>query len=106
MYASIRQYRMERDRVPEAMHRVDEELADRFAAMPGFVAYQVLDCGDGRICSITTFRDAEDANESNQMAAEWVHDRLAGFGVKRIGAESGGVVVSRAQADVLEPAHA
>ena len=106
MYASIRQYRMDVDRVPEAMHRVDEELADRFAAMPGFVAYHVLDCGDGRICSITTFRDAEDAERSADMAAEFVRERLSEFGILRIGAESGGVVVSRAQAEVLEPAHA
>jgi hypothetical protein len=106
MYASIRQYRMEPDSVPEAMHRVDEELADRFAAMPGFVAYHVMDCGDGQICSITTFRDAEDADRSADMAAQWVRERLSEFGVERTGAQSGGVVVSRAQAEVLEPAHA
>ena len=47
MFCSVRRYRMDPARVDELMHRVDEGFAEELQREPGFVAYQVLDCGDG-----------------------------------------------------------
>jgi hypothetical protein len=105
MYASVRQYRMAPGDVDEAMHIVDEGLAEQLAREPGFVAYQVIACGNGDLFSISEFRDPEGARRSNEIAAAFVAEQLADFDLTRTGAWTGEVMVSRAEAAVLEPAH-
>jgi hypothetical protein len=105
MFVSIRTYRIGNGSVDEMMHRVDVGLADAFAQEDGFIGYEVAQIGDRMICSITTFAEAEQAEASNQLAAEWVAEELADFGVERVGVVGGEVMVSRASADMLVPAH-
>src|SRR3712207_83767 len=85
MYASIRTYRVGKGSIDELMHRVHRDLVDVFAREPGFVAYQVVQTGDRTVASITTFREREQADASNELAAEWVADELADFDVQRMG---------------------
>jgi hypothetical protein len=106
MYASVREYRMGAGAMADAMHIVDERLADKFAEMPGFVAYEAIDCGDNQVCSVTIFQDEESAHRSADIAAEFVRENLAEFQIERTSAMSGEVMVSRATNDMLEPAHA
>ena len=105
MYASIRTYRVGRGSIDDVMHRVDRDLAESFAQEPGFVAYQVVQTGERTIASITSFRGREQAEASNELAAEWVAEELADFAIERMGVMGGEVMVSRAIADMLEPAH-
>jgi hypothetical protein len=105
MYVSIRTYRVGKGSIDELMHRVDRDLADAFAQESGFVAYQVAQTGDHTVASITMFRERDQADRSNELAAEWVAASLADFDVERMGVMGGEVMVSRAVADVLEPAH-
>jgi quinol monooxygenase YgiN len=105
MYASIRTYRFGSGSADDLMHRVDRDFADALAQEPGFVAYQVIATGENRIMSISVFRNREDAERSNELAAQWVADDLADFAVERIGAITGEVSVSRAAAAIMEPAH-
>jgi quinol monooxygenase YgiN len=105
MFASIRTYRIGRGSVDEVMHRVDRELADAFAREPGFVSYEVVRTGERTLASITTFHEREQAEASNQLAADWVAEELADFEVERMGVVSGAVTVSRASSDILAPAH-
>jgi hypothetical protein len=106
MHASIRKYRCNPDQLPEAMHRVDEIFAPTLEDMPGFVAYEWVDCGDGIVCSVTICRDHEAAERSLELAAEFVRDDLADIEVERLEALDGDIKVSRARNEVLEPAHA
>jgi hypothetical protein len=106
MYASIRRWRLGSEAIDEALHLVDERLADQFAEQEGFVAYQVIDCGDGTACSITVFETEEAAHRSNEVAARFVRDELLDFGPERLSAHQGEVKISRARNAVLEPAHA
>jgi hypothetical protein len=106
MYCSIRKYRMDPAKVDELMHRVDEGFAEEIQRGPGFVGYQVLDCGDGSIVTVSTFRDREGAEESIAAAAAWVRDNLSDVGIERTDAFMGEAKVSRAIAEMLEPAHA
>ena len=55
MYASVRKYSVDADRVEQLMHRVDERFADRLEGMPGFVAYQAIDAGVDRSGEGTVF---------------------------------------------------
>jgi hypothetical protein len=105
MYLSIRTYRITNGSVDEVMHRVDRDLAEAFMQEDGFVAYQVAKTGKQTVASVTVFHQAEQAEASNQLAAEWVADELAEFGVERLGVIGGEVMVSRAIAEMLEPAH-
>ena len=105
MYVSIRTYRVGKGSIDELMHRVDRDLADAFALEAGFIAYQAARTADRAVASITVFHERDQAERSNELAAEWVADSLADFEVERMGVMGGEVMVSRAVADLLEPAH-
>jgi hypothetical protein len=105
MYASIRTYRMGSGSMDELMHRVDRDFAEALAQEPGFVAYQAIDLGGGKIATTTVFREREQADASNDLAAEWVASELAEFAMERMGVMGGEIMVGRAIADMLEPAH-
>jgi hypothetical protein len=106
MFCSVRRYRMDPTRVDELMHRVDEGFAELIAEEPGFVAYQVLDCGDGSIVTVTNCRDREGAENSVAMAAAWIRDEVSDLEIERVDAFVGEAKVSRAGAEMLHPAHA
>lgn len=111
MYASVRKYGVAPDRVDEFMHRVDARFADRMEGMPGFVAYQAIDCGvdragEGRVFTVTVCSDRESAERSAEIAAEFVETDLGEFGVERLEAATGAVSVSRAVSQMLEAEHA
>ena len=105
MLTVIREYRMTAGSVDDLMHKVDVGLADAFTDQDGFLRYEVLDVGDGRIVSITTFIDRASAQAASALAADFVRDELREFGFTRTGATSGEVMVSRAGSGVLEPVH-
>jgi len=105
MYISIRTYRVGKGSIDDVMHRVDRDLAEAFAQEPGFISYHVAQTGERMVASTTLFAEREQADASNELAAEWVADNLDDFEVERIGVIGGQVMVSRAMADVLEPAH-
>ena len=104
MYASMRTYRVGGS-IDELMHRVDRDFAEALAGEPGFIAYQAMDMGGGKICTISVFRNREQADASNELAAQWVAEELQDFEVERMGVIGGDVMVSRARAEMLEPAH-
>jgi hypothetical protein len=105
MYISIRTYRVGKGSIDDVMHRVDRDLAEAFAQEPGFISYHVAQTGERMVASTTLFAEREQAEASNALAADWVTDNLDDFAVERIGVIGGEVMVSRAVADVLEPAH-
>ena len=104
MSVSIRTYRVGKGSLDELMHRVDRDLADAFVQETGFIAYRVACTGD-RTVAITLFHDRDQGERSNELAAEWVAESLADFDVERMAVMAGDVMVSRAIADLLEPAH-
>ena len=104
-FASVRRYRLRTGSIEELMHIVDEVFADAIEAMDGFEAYHALDCGN-EIVSISLLRDQAAAEESDERALEFVRRELADFGIERTEVIGGEVVVSRAMATLLEPAHA
>lgn len=105
MHMSIRTYRMTEGSIDEALHRVDRDLADAFMREPGFVSYNVTRTGERTVASVTVFHDEDQAQASNELAAQWVAEELGDFGVERLGVIGGEVMVSRAEAAALQPAH-
>ena len=111
MYASVRKYGVDADRVGDLMHRVDEKFAPRVEEMPGFIAYQAIDAGadrggEGRVFTVTICSDRDAADRSAEIAAEFVQAELGDIKIERLEAATGSVGVSRAVSEVLEAAHA
>jgi len=105
-FASMRRYALRGGSVEELMHVVDEVFADQIQRLDGFEAYHALDCGRGEILSISMLRDQSAAEESDDRALEFVREKLGGFDIERTEMIAGEVLVSRAMADLLQPAHA
>jgi hypothetical protein len=105
MFASIRRYRLESGSIDDLLHLVDTDFAESVQEMDGFLEYQVVECGNGEIITITTFRDRHSAEASIEMAADWVRDTLAAqFDLTRLEGFVGEVAISRASDDVTVPA--
>ena len=77
MYAAIRRYHTDPDYIDEITRRVNEEFLDIISDMPGFVAYFVMNAGQGEIGSVSVFEDQQSAEESNSRAEEWVRQNLS-----------------------------
>ena len=105
-FASLRRYRLRSGSVAELMHVVDDVFAEQILLMEGFEAYHALDCGRGETVSVSLFADQATAEESDERALEFIRDELGGFDIERTEVIGGRVIVSRAVADLLEPAHA
>ena len=88
------------------MHIVDASFADEIEGMDGFEAYHAMDCGGGDIVSVSLLRDQATAEESDERALAFVERELGAFDIERTEVTGGEVVVSRAMATLLEPAHA
>ena len=106
MHTSVRKYKLDPAQMDELIRRVDETFAPRIEAMPGFVAYELLDCANGILITITTCHDREAAERSVELAADFVTKELEGIEIERVEAAIGDVGVSRAIADMLEPTRA
>ena len=76
MFAAVRRYHTDPDSVDEVARRVNEEFVDIVSDMPGFVAYFVMNAGQGEIGSVSVFEDQQSAEESNARAEEWVSQNL------------------------------
>src|SRR4051794_36013910 len=79
---TTRQSRCDPADVAEIAHRADAEFADRVAAEDGFVAYEMIDAGDGRIVTLTVFADRDGAERSTALAADFVRDSLEGLTIE------------------------
>ena len=106
MFTSVRQYRCEPEQVAELAHRIDESFADRLAEQPGFVAYEVIDCGEGRVFTLTVCQERDQADRSAELAADFVRESLQDVTIERMSADSGEVLVNRARSEMMELVHA
>jgi hypothetical protein len=106
MHCSLRLYRADPGQLDDITHLVDTDFADRLSEEPGFIDYQVVACDDGRLFSLTMWQDEQGAMRSEELAADFVRDRLAGFDITRADTLIGDVRVSRARSEMLEPVHA
>ena len=75
MHASVRGYRV---MDAEALiQKMEEEFVDRVKTVEGFVAFYVIDGGDGIVTSITIAETEAAAEASTVLAEHWVVERVA-----------------------------
>jgi len=118
MYVSVRHYTMGAGSHDALMHRVDEEFAPAISQQPGFVGYFMLNtsqepggesialaAGDAMVEAISIFHDKASAEQSNELAAEYVRENLGEFELTLTEVTGGEVLVSRATTEALEDTH-
>lgn len=76
MYAAIRRYNAARGASQTIVDRVNDEFLPRVKEEAGFVAYYVVDPGDGTLVSVSLFDDRAGAERSTRSATAWVRERL------------------------------
>ena len=76
MFISIRRYSgVKPDAIDEIVRRVEAELLPLIRAIPGFVAYYVLDESDGVLAAVSFFANQSAAENANRLTAGWVQER-------------------------------
>lgn len=84
MYATMRRYDLGAGSrgtgsVKELTRRCEEELVPTLGGLGGFVAYYVVDTGNGIISSVSIFDDAAGAEEGNKLVKQFFKERLQGM---------------------------
>ena len=75
MYSSIRRYKT----TPEGAAAIVDllrqgNIEERIGVLPGFIAYCIVDCGEGELLTINVFDELATAERSNEIAAQWVKE--------------------------------
>jgi hypothetical protein len=101
----MRRYRLQPGTLAEFTRRVDESFADDIAAQPGFVTYQLIDCGGGDLFTLSIFLEPGQAEASRELAQRWTENHLQDIEHTRFDAIHGESLVSRAAPGMLDPVH-
>jgi len=76
MYAAVRRYEGVTD-PSEVARQMEEHFLPMISEMPGFVAYYVVDVGDGVMDSISIFEHKEAEEQSSWRAGQFVAQYIA-----------------------------
>ena len=76
MHATICRYMPIVGSIDEVM-RAGRGLTWALGQAPGFVAYAVLDTGDGALASVSVFETQAELEDADHIAARWVAEHLA-----------------------------
>ncbi len=77
MYASFRRYVVHPGSIGEIARQVDKGFLPIIRDIPGFVAYYVVDAGNGIGLSISIFEDQTGAEQSAAAARDHIKENLA-----------------------------
>jgi heme-degrading monooxygenase HmoA len=104
MFASMRRYRLERGSMTELARRIDEDFAEKLSTQPGFVSYELIDCGMGEFLTMSVFMTLEQAEASRELARRWAesNDDLS---FPRVETAHGEIHVGRVAEGMLEVTH-
>lgn len=76
MHAVIRRYNVFDGKSGVVAQKVHDEFLPIMSQIPGFVAYYLIDAGEGNMASVGIFESKAGAEESNRVAADWVRQHL------------------------------
>ncbi len=77
MYAAIRRYNIAPGTADLIVQRVTDGFLPLVSQSPGFVAYYLVNPGDGTIVSVSVFEDRSGAEASTRLTTDWVREHLA-----------------------------
>ncbi len=75
MYATIGRYEgVDASRTDELSRKVNESLLPRLNELPGFGGYYLIEAGNGVMTSVSLFETSAQADESDHLVIDWVHE--------------------------------
>jgi hypothetical protein len=75
MYGVIRRYEStDKTRTSELVEQVKDGLVPKLSELPGFSGYFLIEGANGVMSSVSFFDTAAHAEESTQVASNWVRD--------------------------------
>ena len=77
MHVAIRRYEVDPGSVEEITRGAEEGFIPIIKDASGFLAYYVVDAGDGVVATVSVFETKEGAEESISMAADWIRQNMA-----------------------------
>jgi hypothetical protein len=79
MYGTIRRYEStDKTRTSEVVDKVKDDLVPKLSELPGFNGYFLIEAANGVMSSVSFFDTAAHAEESTQVASNWVRDSELG----------------------------
>ena len=78
MYAAVRRYEGINDD-DEAARLVRDSFMPQLEKVQGFIAYYWIDAGEGIMASLSVFEDKAGADESVELAHQWIVDNAPGL---------------------------
>ena len=94
MYTAIRRYEgTDAGALREITRRAEEEFLPLLKQIPGFVAYYIVDAGEGTIASVSVFEDPAGVAESTRVAERWVRENIGALAPNPPQLTAGEVVV-------------
>jgi excisionase family DNA binding protein len=79
MYAAIRRYRVDPELADEIIHLLLEDFAPQVRKIQGYISYNILNEGHGKILVIKVFEHRAGVQESSDLALTWMAENLAKF---------------------------
>jgi hypothetical protein len=93
MYVTVHNYEIgEGSQVDVA--RTAQEFLETVSAIPGFRGYYMIDGGDHRIASVSIFDTPEGVEQCDELAGEFVREKLGGFRLTEVDTTEGKVLAS------------
>ena len=75
MYGTIRRYDVtDTTRSSELVDKVNDRLVPKLSELPGFNGFFLIDAGNGIMSSVSFFDTEAHAEESTQVASDWVRE--------------------------------
>ncbi len=83
MFAVIRHYHFNKEDSEKIDQLVKEQFVPLMKKAKGFIRYYWLDTGEGEGASLSVFEDKAGADESVQIAAQFVKDHMSEITVQK-----------------------
>ena len=100
MYTYVRRYDVKPESVNEVIRRAVEGFVPIISRERGFLAYDLMNSGNGTVTSISTFDNQVAAENANVLTTEWVSANLASLVSEPPLVISGKVSVHKTRQDV------
>lgn len=78
MYASIRRYRVAPGKMEELERKIPGAV-EAISALTGFRAHYIVKGKDNSVAAVSLFSSEESAQRSNEVAAQYVREHVAGL---------------------------
>ena len=71
MFLQIRKYELKSGTLDPVVKKAADDFNPILRRIPGFVDYLIVDCGHGKVLSVSIFKDKKGVEEADRKSLEW-----------------------------------